>query len=43
MAVLTPTEIPMSRLAHDRFERVIAERYESLKPEVLAAFETRRG
>lgn len=26
----------MSRLAHDRFERVIAEHYESLKPEVLA-------
>ena len=26
----------MSRPAHDRFERVIAERYESLKPEVLA-------
>ncbi len=26
----------MSRAAHDRFERVIAERYESLKPEVLA-------
>ena len=26
----------MSRLAHDRFERVIAECYESLKPEVLS-------
>jgi DNA-directed RNA polymerase specialized sigma24 family protein len=26
----------MSRPAHDRFERVIAEHYESLKPEVLA-------
>ncbi|MGI8728404.1 MAG: hypothetical protein ACR2LK_00105 [Solirubrobacteraceae bacterium] len=26
----------MSRSAHDRFERVIAEHYESLKPEVLA-------
>jgi DNA-directed RNA polymerase specialized sigma24 family protein len=36
MPVITPTEIPMSRPAHDRFERVIAEHYESLKPEVLA-------
>jgi len=36
MPVVTPTEIPMSRAAHDRFERVIAEHYESLKPEVLA-------
>jgi DNA-directed RNA polymerase specialized sigma24 family protein len=36
MPVLTPTEIPMSRPAHDRFERVIAEHYEALKPEVLA-------
>ena len=36
MPVTTPTEIPMSRPAHDRFERVIAEHYESLKPEVLA-------
>lgn len=36
MPVITPTEIPMSRPAHDRFERVIAEYYESLKPEVLA-------
>jgi DNA-directed RNA polymerase specialized sigma24 family protein len=36
MPVLTPTEIPMSRPAHERFERVIAEHYESLKPEVLA-------
>ena len=35
MPALTPTEIPMSRPAHDRFERVIAEHYESLKPEVL--------
>ena len=36
MPVVTPTEIPMSRPAHDRFERVIAQHYESLKPEVLA-------
>ena len=36
MPVVTPTEIPMSRPAHQRFERVIAEHYESLKPEVLA-------
>ena len=36
MPAITPTEIPMSRPAHDRFERVIAECYESLKPEVLA-------
>ena len=36
MPVITPTEIPMSRPAHDRFERVIAECYESLKPEVLS-------
>jgi DNA-directed RNA polymerase specialized sigma24 family protein len=36
MPVTTPTDIPMSRPAHDRFERVIAECYESLKPEVLA-------
>jgi DNA-directed RNA polymerase specialized sigma24 family protein len=36
MPVVTPTEIPMSRPAHDRFEWVIAEHYESLKPEVLA-------
>ena len=36
MPVTTPTEIPMSRPAHDRFERVIAAQYESLKPEVLA-------
>ena len=31
MAVTSPTEIPMSRPAHDRFERVIAEHYESVK------------
>ena len=36
MPVTTPTEIPMSRPAHDRFERVISAHYESLKPEVLA-------
>ena len=36
MPVTTPTEIPMSRPAHDRFERVIAAHYESLKSEVLA-------
>jgi DNA-directed RNA polymerase specialized sigma24 family protein len=36
MSVAIPTEIPMSRLAHGRFERVIAECYESLKPEVLS-------
>lgn len=36
MSVVTATEIPMSRPAHDRFERVIAEHYEGLKPEVLA-------
>jgi DNA-directed RNA polymerase specialized sigma24 family protein len=36
MPVNTPTETPLSRLAHDRFERVIAEHYESLKAEVLA-------
>ncbi len=35
MPVTTPTEIPMSRPAHDRFERVIAAHYESLKSEVL--------
>ena len=36
MPVVTPTEIPMSRPAHDQFERVIAEHYEPLKPDVLA-------
>lgn len=36
MPVVTPTEIPMSRPAHDRFEQVISAHYESLKPEVLA-------
>jgi DNA-directed RNA polymerase specialized sigma24 family protein len=36
MPVTTPTEIPMSRPAHDWFERVIAAHYESLKCEVLA-------
>src|SRR5689334_16313522 len=35
MAVTAPTESPMSRAAHDRFERVIAEHYEGLKGEVL--------
>ena len=36
MPVITPTEFPMSRPAHDQFERVIAEHYEPLKPDVLA-------
>ncbi|MDP1847649.1 MAG: hypothetical protein Q8K79_07650 [Solirubrobacteraceae bacterium] len=36
MPVTTPTEIPMSRPAHDRFERVISAHYDSLKHEVLA-------
>jgi DNA-directed RNA polymerase specialized sigma24 family protein len=36
MQVTSSTEIPMSRPAHERFERVIAECYERLKPEVLA-------
>jgi DNA-directed RNA polymerase specialized sigma24 family protein len=36
MPVVTPTETRMSLLAQDRFERVIAECYEELKPEVLS-------
>ena len=36
MLVITPTEFPMSRPAHDQFERVIAAHYEPLKPDVLA-------